>query len=320
MLPCHGQLTVATCSAGQCQCTVDGTPTFSYAYTTCAPQPFFDGCSGVVPPDAGVDAGPDAGVDAFVSTPPTYTSEVRMITSSGTDRPFVLAMPTDAASRAGMPLFFSLHGDGGSGAAMRSALPLESFSPAGGAVYVYPDAPGGSFEYWTYDGRTREAQFVTDVIAALHTELAIDTGHVFITGFSGGATMANALGCRLGPTVIRGLGLHSGTLYSTDDAAGNPEFTYTGSGGVSCPLPDALFVWGQSDTTSGVSFTEGQGVRDNYVATASCASTTTNGPIAPCVTYDGCSHGVAWCPIPGMGHAIWSSAAEAMTDFFAALP
>ena len=242
-----------------------------------------------------------------------------MITSSAVARTFVLAMPSDIASRGALPLVFSLHGDGGSGAGMRTALPLEAHGPATGAVYVYPDAPGGSFEYWTYAGRTRETQFVTDVIAALHTELAIDTGHVFITGFSGGATMANALGCRLGPAVIRGLGLHSGTLYSTDGPTG-PEFTYTGSGGVSCALPDAIFVWGASDMTSGVSFTEGQGVRDNYLATASCAATTMSGPIAPCVTYDGCTHGVAWCPIPGMGHAIWPNAAEAMWDFFRSLP
>ena len=273
--------------------------------------------------DGGADAGgtaPDVGVDAPAATPVTYTTEARVITSSGVERPFVLALPTDAASRSGMPLFFSLHGDGGSGAGMRTALALESFAPAGGAVFVYPDAPGGSFEYWTYDGRTREARFVTDVIAALAAELSVDTTRVFVVGFSGGATMANALGCRLGPAVIRGLGLHSGTLYPTDDASGSPEFTYTGRGGVSCPLPDAIFVWGQSDATSGVSFAEGQGVRDNYLATASCASTTTSGPLDPCVTYDACTHGVAWCPIPGMGHAIWPGAAEAMTEFFRGLP
>lgn len=255
----------------------------------------------------------DAAQTNDTNTPTTYVAETRMITSSGVARTFVLAHPPTST---GLPLVFSLHGDGGSGAGMRIALPLEPLLPA---VYVYPNAPGGSFEYWTYDGRTREAQFVTDVIAALRTELAIDTTHVFVVGFSGGATMANALGCRLGPAVIRGLGLHSGTLYSTDGPTG-PEFTYTASGGVSCALPAAIFVWGASDMTSGVSFTEGQAVRDNYVATASCASTTMAGPIDPCVTYDACARGVAWCPIPGMGHAIWPMAAHAMSAFLAALP
>lgn len=316
-LACAGHTTMASCDATSCQCTYDGTATVSYPYTTCAPQPFMDGCATTPMPDAGVldDAGRDAATTSTVS----YHAQTRTITSSTVSRSFVMVSPVDSSSRPGMPLFFSLHGDGGSGAGMRTALPLESFAPAGGAVYVYPDAPGGSFEYWTYDGRTREAQFVRDVIALLATELGIDTTHVFVAGFSGGATMANALGCRLGPTVIRGLGLHSGTLYSTDGPSG-PEFTYTGSGGVSCALPAALFVWGASDTTSGVSFAEGQGVRDNYVATASCATTTTSGPLDPCMTYDGCTHGVAWCPIPGMGHAIWPNAAQAMTSFFAAIP
>src|SRR5262249_31126483 len=152
----------------------------------------------------------------------------------------------------------ALHGDGGTGAGLRAALPLESYEPPGGAVFVYPDAPGGSFEYWTYDGRTREAQFVTDALAAVRAELSLPVGPVVAVGFSGCATMATALGCRLGPAVVRGLGLHSGTLYSTDGPSG-PEFTYTPSGGVSCELPDALFVWGETDMTSGVSFTDGEG-------------------------------------------------------------
>ena len=110
-----------------------------------------------------------------------------------------------------LPLVFSLHGDGG---------PVPACAPpchwrrrqASGAVFIYPNAPGGTFEYYTYDGRSREAVFVTDVIAAMQSEFGIDTTRVFVVGFSGGATMTNALGCRLGPGVIRGLGIHSGTF------------------------------------------------------------------------------------------------------------
>lgn len=338
-LPCRGELIQATCTAQTCSCTVDGAATRTYPFTTCDPFVFADGCTGTPRPDAGgggdAGAGTDAGTGAddagsgaddassgadAALPPASYVTDTRTIVSSGISRTYLLAAPSDVASRSGLPLVFALHGDGGTGAGIRTSLGLEAHGPAAGAVYVYPDAPGGSFEYWTHDGRTREAQFVTDVIAALSAEVSIDTTRVMVTGFSGGATMANALGCLLGPSVIRGLGLHSGTLYSVDDAGGNPEFTYTAEGGVSCVLPDALFVWGQSDTTSGVSFADGQSVRDNYLATASCDATTTDGPITPCVTYDGCSHGVAWCAIAGMGHAVWPSAGEAMWDFFQTLP
>ncbi len=243
-----------------------------------------------------------------------YVSETRNILSSGVSRSFVIARPMTIPVGTALPLVFSLHGDGGSGASMRGALPLEAQASTG-AVFIYPNAPGGTFEYYTYDGRSREAVFVGDVIAAMQAEFGIDTSRVFVVGFSGGATMANALGCRLGPGVLRGLGIHSGTLYPVSNGMGVRDFTYTGNGGVSCPLPAAAFIWGENDNTSGVSFAEGQGVRDNYAATQACSATTTPSLVSPCTSYNGCTRELNWCPIPGMGHSIWSQAAPALWQF-----
>ncbi len=245
----------------------------------------------------------------------TYVAENRTIMSSATERSFVLAVP-ETPPEGAMPLVFVLHGDGGNGTNMRDALDLEAHADTG-AVFVYPNVSGSNtFEYYSYDGRTNEAVFVMDVIAALDVTLDIDTTRVFITGFSGGATMANALGCRLGPNVIRGLGIHSGSLYATMDGMGDPDFTYTGSGGVSCPLPATMFVWGEDDGQNGVTFATGVGVRDNYLATQTCDATTTAAPVAECQTYDGCDRAVVWCPIDGLGHSIWSGAAGAIWAFF----
>lgn len=243
-----------------------------------------------------------------------YVSETRSIVSSGITRSFVLARPASIAPGSALPLVFSLHGDGGSGAGMRSALPLEA-QAASGAVFIYPDAPGGSFEYWTYDGRSREVVFVSQVIAAMQAEFGIDTTRVFVVGFSGGATMTNALGCRLGPAVLRGLGIHSGTLYPVPDGMGVDDFTYTGNGGVSCPLPAAALIWGENDNTAGVSFAEGVAVRNNYVATQGCSVATTPSLVSPCVAYSGCLRELDWCAIPGMGHSIWAQAAAAFWQF-----
>ena len=91
-------------------------------------------------------------------------------------------------------------------------------------------------------------------------------------------------------------------MYSVDGPSG-PEFTYTGVGGLSCALPDVIFVWGQNDTGD-TSFANGTSARDNYLATAGCGPDTTSSPIVPCLAYtSSCTHQVAWCPIPGMGHA-----------------
>ncbi len=272
-------------------------------------------------PDGGGDAPSPADAAVLLDTPSLsspYVVEDRSIEAGGETRSFVLARPEPYPSGSALPLVFSLHGDGGSGAGMRAALPLEA-AAGGAAVFVYPNAPGGSFEYWTDAGRTREAAFVTATIAALVAELGIHTQRVFIAGFSGGATMANALGCRLGPAVVRAVGLHSGTLYPVTDAGGAPDFAYTGGGGVSCALPAAVFVWGVADATPGVSFADGESVRDNYRATQSCEAATSPSSPSPCVAYDFCAAPLIWCPIEGMGHRIWSGAADAMWRLFDSL-
>lgn len=243
-----------------------------------------------------------------------YVAENRSVVSSGINRSFVLARPNSIAPGTALPLVISMHGDGGTGAGMRAALPLEA-QAISGAVFVYPNAPGGTFEYYNYDGRSREVVFVTEIIAAMHAEFGIDTMRVYLVGFSGGATMANALGCRLGSSVIRGLGIHSGSLYPVSNGVGTPDFTYTGNGGVSCALPAAAFIWGVDDNSGSVSFATGQSVRNNYLATQGCSATTTPSLLAPCVAYDGCALPLHWCPIAGMGHSIWPQAASALWQF-----
>ncbi|MBB5209088.1 glycosyl hydrolase family 18 protein [Chiayiivirga flava] len=247
---------------------------------------------------------------------PAYEAQARSLVSGGQTRHYLLATPT-AAPAGPLPLVISLHGDGGSGAGMRAALPLEA-AAAGAAVFAYPDAAGGTFEYWNDAGRQREATFVTDLIAALDAELDLDTGRVYLAGFSGGATMANALGCRLGDAVVRKLGIHSGSLYPVQVAPGVNDFGYTGNGGVDCDLPGAMLVWGTNDATPGVDYATGQNIRDNHTATQQCEATTTPTTPAPCVAYAGCAQPVEWCAVAGLGHAVWNQAASAMWRFFAA--
>jgi polyhydroxybutyrate depolymerase len=241
--------------------------------------------------------------------PKAFTTQNRSLVSSAITRNYLLAIP--GVATAGLPLVISMHGDGGNGAGARATFALEAAS-ADGAVFVYPDAPGGTFEYFSDLGRAREVQFVRDLVNALEAELGIDRTRVFLVGFSGGATMANALGCRMEADEIRGLGIHSGSLYPV----GN-DFTYTGNGGVSCALPAAMLIWGMNDATPGVDYATGQAVRNNHVTTQTCAATTTPRAPSPCVDYDGCGRDVAWCAIAGLGHSPWGSAGAAFWQFFA---
>lgn len=238
-----------------------------------------------------------------------YTTQNRSIVSSGVQRPFVQATPTNGTT--GKPLVFVLHGDGGNGAGIRAGLPIEG-QAAGAAVFVYPDAPGGTFEYFTAIGRSREVQFVRDVIALLQNELAIDPQRVFLAGFSGGGTMANALACRMENDEIRGVAVNAGSLYPIED-----DFTYTGNGGLSCALPATMLLWGESDNTPGVSYATGVSIRNNVTATLGCSANTQAFAPSPCVLYQGCQRDAGWCSIPGMGHSIWAGSAQASWSFFA---
>lgn len=262
------------------------------------------------------EASTDAG-DAADTAPPlpadtgpvTYTVEARTLTSSGESRAYTLAKPPVPK---GAQLVIAFHGDGGNGPSFRTALNLES-ATSRPTVFAYPTAPGGTFGYWDDAGRTKEAQFVRDLVSALATELGIDKTRVFLTGFSGGATLTNALACRLGPSVVRGVGVHSGTLYPVTTSGGKMDFDYDSKGAPTCALPPALLVWGALDKGD-TSFAYGQNTRDGYRAKNACASTTKAASVSPCVVYDGCA--VTWCAIDGMGHALWSSAGRAIQGWF----
>ncbi len=238
----------------------------------------------------------------------SYTTQNRSIVSSGVNRPFLQATPVSGA--AGKPLVVVLHGDGGSGAGIRAALPIDAVA-AGGATFIYPDAPGGTFEYFTAAGRSSEVRFIRDLIDLLFAESAIDRDRVFLAGFSGGGTMANVLACRMENDEIRATAINAGSLYPIDD-----DFTYTGNGGVSCALPATMLLWGESDSTPGVSYTIGLGIRDNVTATLNCGTGTAPFSPAPCVLYQGCQRDAGWCSIAGLGHSIWNQSATASWNFF----
>lgn len=266
---------------------------------------------GCGPDDPGIDGGLDGGPDA--PSGPGYVEEDRTIESGGVSRTYLLVRPDDAllAELTSLSIVIAFHGDGGTGRGLHGAMPFERPAGAGGVLAVYPDASGGTFEYYSDAGRAREVALVQDLIAALSAEFTVDASRIHLAGFSGGATLANAIGCRLGDEVIASVGIHSGTLYPVDP----PDFEYTDTGGVDCALPRAILVWGTTDATD-VGFAQGQSVRNNYLRTAGCADVSTPWSLAPCITYPDCEEAVVWCPIDGMAHAIWPGATGAMWRYF----
>ena len=281
------------------------------------------GDDGGVSVDAGParDAGPqpvvDAGstVDAGGSPFDAGTSDLAYQSAddslqlNGTTRTFVVSRPVTLPQTA-LPVVIVFHGDGGNGRGIQAAFRFEASSREP-MLYVYPDAPGGTFEYYSSMGRATEEEFVANLLNHLRATFLVDDARVYLAGMSGGATLANALGCRLSNQTIRAVGIHSGTLYPVDD-----DFTYTASGAVSCALPASIFVWGAADMSEGVSFAQGQATRDNYEAAAQCGNTSSPWTLSPCTRADSCMRDVVWCPIEGLGHAVWPGAADVMNAFF----
>lgn len=129
-----------------------------------------------------------------------YTTQTRNYTVDAIQRSTLHSYPTGGSAQP-LLLVIVLHGDGGTAAGIRAALPLEA-QANGAAAFSYLSSAGGSFEYWTDTGRGHEGRFVQAVIANYGVAgVTIDPARVYLVGFSGGGTMAQALGCRLGAGV-----------------------------------------------------------------------------------------------------------------------
>ena len=157
------------------------------------------------------------------------------------------------------------------------------------------------------------------MITTLSGELGIDRARVFMAGWDDGAIRANALACRLGPSVLRGVGIEAGTLYPSQDS---PDFSIDETtGAASCPLPPALSSVGHRRPDSlRLSIDVGRDTKNTYAATQACSDSSVPWPpAAPCVSYSGCMKSVVWCEIPGLNHELWPDAGRVMWSFFSGL-
>jgi predicted esterase len=240
----------------------------------------------------------------------TYNATAMSLMSGGATRTYLLARPSN--QNASLPLIIALHGDGGTGASFRTQLKLEN-QLRGSAVVAYLDAASdNTFEYYTVDGRDREAAVITKLISDLKIAGVAREDRVFLTGFSGGATMVNCVAARLGRPAIRAVGIMSGSIYAIDD-----DITFNNAGGID-NLPPAIIIWGKSDTGSGTQYASaGLFTRDVYLASFHCSSNTVPVAPSPSVSYPGDPSNITWSAIPNMGHAIWSRATEALWLYFA---
>lgn len=277
-----------------------------------------DGSTPIDIPDTGVNlTNPDGASTSVDSGPPllpcekhppgTVTSVVT-IAVGATTRSFVLVNPpADGINK--MALVVSFHGDGGTGASMSSEFPLVNASQ-NDAVVIYPD--GINFG-WDVDHPENETPFFDAILEYAKANTCIDSSRVFVTGYSSGGYMANQLGCIRGDR-LRGIAPQSG---------GGPYIlggTFDPQGNLNCPTsaPSALIIHGDADPT--VAPNEGAISQEYWGYRNGCGDAFLTSSPTPCELEDACATGkVGRCIIPGMGHAIWSNAPEAVWTFFKSL-
>jgi polyhydroxybutyrate depolymerase len=271
-------------------------------------------------PMASSDAGAPKPSDAGPPPPPSGSSGcgasgtppaggMKMIDVGGTQRQYIVTLPTNYDPKKFYKLVFAWHGLGGT--AMQTAggvgfgyYGLQSMA-ADSAIFVAGqglDTGNGGAGWPNTNGQ--DIAFVKAMLDSLRASYCIDDKRIFSVGMSYGGIMSNQIGCELGD-VFRAIAPMSGS---------GPR---VGFGGAS-KCVGQVAVWmahGNMDTT--VPFASGQASRDHWVMNNHCSMNTM--PVDPsrCVSYQGCDAGypVTWCEFDG-AHTIWQPSSKAIWAFF----
>jgi mannan endo-1,4-beta-mannosidase len=227
-----------------------------------------------------------------------YAVEQVVINIAGANRSYTRSTPADYDPQHGHPLIFVFHGDGGTGADVRTALSLET-ATAEPALFVYPDATeasGRSFDLETPLPGNADMQLTLAVLNAMSATYTVDATRVFAAGISRGAYFVNFLNARIGSGPFRAIAAHSGS-----GPYGTPT-DYDPDGHFICQAPTAaaLLIHGMDDQDVPIAdaeYTRGQWEWANRSS--------------------GGDHPVMWVAVPGLGHEIWDRASVTIGNFFA---
>ncbi|KAJ9628530.1 hypothetical protein H2203_002431 [Taxawa tesnikishii (nom. ined.)] len=117
-------------------------------------------------------------------------------TFNGTQRTYLLHIPTTYSTNTPLPLLFAFHGRSESGAQMEQESKLSGQYANPGVIVVYPD---GIDKQWQGDPAAsgyNDVGFVLELIGQLETEFCIDTSRIYSSGHSnGGGFSINVLAC-----------------------------------------------------------------------------------------------------------------------------
>lgn len=207
------------------------------------------------------------------ATPSVAAGEAKKIDAGGKARSYLLYVPKGYDPNRAYPLVFVVHGLGATGPKMAQFVKMQDIT-AGDAIVVFPDGLGGK---WDVKG-DGDFAFFEAMVNGVGADLCVDPQRVFAEGFSFGAYMVNALGCKL-PQVFRGI------------AAADGGFNVNG-----CTFDVAALVYHRTEDDN-EPIKNGIAARDLWIAQNGCGQETKSINALGCVEYQGCRAGapVVWC-------------------------
>lgn len=225
----------------------------------------------------------------------------------GTKRGYLLITP-NTPTPGPRPLVLVYHGDGGSMIDLHDDWKFETVT-GNDAFVVYPD---GINRGWDLETKTnnKDIEFATALVDELAKTLPIDRTKVFGTGYSSGGFFVNVLACHK-PDLLRGIASNAGGApYNQAETWPNKYPKCPGQKPVA-----TLALHGDRDFSVGLDSGRYSAEYWAYVNGCSETEVETTG-YKECTVYRGCKKPVGWCPIPGLGHWVWTEAAAASWSFF----
>ncbi len=141
-----------------------------------------------------------------------YGARDGQLSDHGRSRTYYLYTPTSYHSHRPMPLVLVLHGHGGSGRSIAHVSRFNNLAEQQGFIVAYPD---GIDQEWSLRANSQthvdDVSFVNTLIDHLQQIRNIDSHRIYVTGFSKGAILAQALACKL-PDKIAAFGSVAGAL------------------------------------------------------------------------------------------------------------
>jgi len=223
------------------------------------------------------------------------------ISANGKARAYYVVLPDNYDESNPYPVVFQFHPLGGNAEQGMNMYNFRAHFPD--AIYVTPDGlTSGQFQGWSNtDGEDEE--LTRNIVAMIEEQYCIDKTRYFSGGFSFGGSMSYTAALCM-DDIFRAVGVMAGAPIS---------------GASSCDPDRPVAAWINHGTADdALQITLSEPLRDELVVKNGCGTMTKPIEPSPCVAYDDCDSGfpVVWCEQEGVGHAIPSYGAKAITDFF----